>query len=187
MFVFWHHFFPFFIKSAEAICWTWYLSRFSNNRLREVSLNASIIYSPIELLCSFSCGCIIFLWLVHISAKHYKSYSDVVCLMSISEFFEDCLQANWSLLQKKKLKWRLYKVNQSKEKSILLSRDCIRTPLKRLVPSIWYLWFLLQRETCFENLKWRKETYLKEYSLLSELWVKFMSLLPFNTCYWKPT
>ena len=120
-----------------------------------------------------------FLWVYHFSlisayfCNPYYSYSDVVCLMSISEFFEDRLQANWSLLQKKKkLKWRLYKVNQSKEKSILLSRDCIRTPLERLVPSTWYLWFLLQRETCFQNLKWWKETYLKEYSLLSELWVK---------------
>ena len=133
MFVFWHHFFPFFIKSAEAICWTWYLSRFSNNRLREVSLNASIIYSPIELLCSFSCGCIIFLWLVHISAKHYKSYSDVVCLMSISEFFEDCLQANWSLLQKKKkTKMKVIQGKSIKRKVDLVVQRLHKNSIKKI-------------------------------------------------------
>ena len=61
-----------------------------------------------ELFCSISFGRIIFLPLVFISAKpstyFCETYSDMVSLMSILEFFDDCLQKINASMKKAKMK-----------------------------------------------------------------------------------
>ena len=79
-----------------------------------------------------------FLWVYHFSlisayfCNPYYSYSDVVCLMSISEFFEDRLQANWSLLQKKKTKMKVIQGKSIKREVDLVVQRLHKNSIRKI-------------------------------------------------------